>query len=136
MKLILTRDIFTPATTLGKLTLDGFNLCYTLEDTDRKLESGGIKVKGKTAIPRGTYKVVLTYSNRFKRILPLLLNVPQFEGIRIHTGNTSEDTEGCILVGKSAGVGLIRDSRVAFGMVYSILEKATENKEEIEIEIK
>ena len=85
--------------TLGTLYLDGKFLCYTVEDLDRKIESGGTKVQGQTAIPRGEYEISVSYSNRFQKELPILMNVPQFEGIRIHGGNTAEDSEGCILVG-------------------------------------
>lgn len=93
--LALLRDTYTDKTTIGKLILNGEEICDTLEDTVRN----GPKILGKTAIPSGHYKVVVTYSNRFKTALPLLLDVPGFEGIRIHAGNTDADTEGCILVG-------------------------------------
>ena len=99
MKLLLLRDHFTNSTTLGKLYVNGIFQCYTLEDKDRELEKGNEKLYGETAIPRGSYQVIIDYSNRFKRELPRLKDVPQFEGIRIHPGNTHEDTHGCILVG-------------------------------------
>lgn len=83
---------------------EGAFLAHTLEDVVRLTRNeddtiSGQKIKGKTAIPAGRYEIVITHSNRFKKPLPLLLNVPQFEGIRIHAGNTDADTEGCILVG-------------------------------------
>ena len=99
----LTRKIFTSNSTIGELTINGKFFCHTLEDMDRdknhngKLEEG--KVYGETAIPSGFYQVILNMSNRFKRILPLLINVEGFEGVRIHNGNTKKDTLGCILVG-------------------------------------
>lgn len=99
----LTRKIFTSNSTIGELTINGQFFCHTLEDMDRdknrngKLEEG--KIYGETAISSGFYQVELTMSNRFKRILPLLLNVEGFEGVRIHNGNTKKDTLGCILVG-------------------------------------
>lgn len=85
---------------MGKLFLNGDFFAFTCEDTDRQLKGDiGKKVKGKTAIDEGRYEVVCTFSDRFKKYLPLLLNVPCFDGIRIHGGNTSEDSEGCILIG-------------------------------------
>lgn len=132
MKLILIRDVMNDQCTLGKLFIDDVYQCETLEDKDRKLENGGVKVHGETCIPRGLYKVEITYSNRFKRDLPILLNVPQFEGIRIHPGNTSANTEGCILVGERRHSNCITMSRIAF---YDLFEKI-ENEENLEIEIK
>ena len=80
---------------IGDLFIDGVFFCHTLEDEKR---ADGVKVYGKTAIADGLYKVKLTWSNRFKRKMPLLLDVPMFEGIRIHGGNTSKNTLGCVLV--------------------------------------
>jgi hypothetical protein len=91
----LIREIYTKQATLGKMYIDGEYFCYTLEDTVRP---NGIKVKHHTAIPEGTYKVTLTYSNRFKRIMALIQDVPMFSGIRIHGGNTHENTSGCPLI--------------------------------------
>ena len=80
---------------IGDLHIDGKFFSYTLED---ELRQQGVKVYGKTCIDAGRYKVILTKSNRFKRIMPLLVDVPRFSGIRIHGGNTSKDTSGCPLV--------------------------------------
>jgi len=94
---------FTEKTTIGNiLDDDGQFVCYTLEDKDRKLEGGGEKVYGQTAIPRGFYRVILSRSNRFKRIMPEILDVPQFTGIRMHGGNDEHDTEGCPLLAEHA----------------------------------
>jgi len=95
MELKLIREIFTPTETLGSLFVDGNFFCYTLEDTIRS-----IKVQDQTAIDKGNYRVILSISNRFKRLMPEVLNVPNFEGIRIHGGNTHVDSSGCILVGQ------------------------------------
>ena len=127
MYLQLVRESFGDKATEGMLILNGTTECFTLEDKDRKLEDGGEKVYGETCIPRGIYEVELTYSNRFKRILPLLLNVPQFRGVRIHAGNTSDDTEGCILVGNKAvesNDDFIGESRIAFDRLMTKLESA------------
>ena len=99
MEIKIVRNKGTAGFTEGKMYIDGVFECYTVEDADRGLESGGKKVQDKTAIPRGTYKVIMSMSNRFKKLLPEVLNVPGFTGIRIHSGNSSKDTEGCIIVG-------------------------------------
>lgn len=111
--------------TIGKLSINGKSICDTLEDTDRELTSDMSeeeikerKVFGKTAIPVGEYKVVMTYSNRFKKQMPLLLDVKGFSGIRIHSGNTAEDTEGCILCGKNSEKGKVLNSKVFTELVY------------------
>ena len=122
--------------------IDGSHL-FTLEDVDRKLSQDDdlshvkdIKVFGKTAIPYGRYEVVMTFSNRFKKMMPLLLNVKGFEGVRIHSGNTDEDTEGCILIGYKKDVlnNQILQSRPAIGEVYMILSEAVK-REKVYIEI-
>ena len=86
--------------TRGKLFLNGMYLCETLEDEDRRLECGGEKCTTVTAIPRGTYELETSMSKRFGKILPMVKDVPEFAGVRIHGGNHAEDSEGCILVGK------------------------------------
>lgn len=101
MKLKLIRIFGTEGFTEGKLYIDDVFECYTVEDEDRHLEAGGVKVYGMTAIPKGTYEVVLSMSPGFKKVLPEVLNVPGFTGVRIHSGNSSKDSEGCILVGSS-----------------------------------
>jgi len=135
MKLLLERFEFTEKSTIGTLSAYGDFLCFTLEDKDRRLECDGEKVYGQTAIPRGTYKVVIDYSNRFKRELPRLLDVPEFVGVRIHPGNTDADTEGCILVGTNHKKDFVGNSRAAFGALMERLEAAYEAGEEISLEI-
>lgn len=100
LELKLQRDVLSDDFTLGKLYVDNKFFAHTCEDRDRKLEAGGVKVATRTAIPRGRYKVVVSFSQRFQKPLPQVLDVPGFTGIRIHGGNTAEDTEGCVLVGK------------------------------------
>lgn len=99
MELTLTRTAKRKGCTLGVLVVDGKEMCDTMEPTWRDLKKER-KVKGCTAIPEGRYPVVITLSPKFGKWLPLLLNVPFFEGIRIHAGNLPADTEGCILVGE------------------------------------
>lgn len=107
MELTLKRDILADGYTLGLLSVDGKHYCYTVEDMVRE----GVKIPGKTAIPYGRYKVIVNMSNRFKKLMPLLIDVPGFSGVRIHSGNTAEDTEGCIIVGKIRTEKGVRDSR-------------------------
>ena len=99
--------------------------CDTLEPTWRDYANGAYKVKGRSAIPEGRYAVVISWSPKMKQWLPILLGVPKFEGIRIHAGNTSEDTEGCILVGKNREVGKVLDSRI---WVHRLKQKIVEAK--------
>ena len=136
MKLILHRQIFSDKSSVGTLYVNGLKECHTLEDRDRHLEDGGEKVYGETAIPRNTYKVVITYSNRFKQPMPLLVDVPGFEGIRIHPGNTDQNTEGCILVGVGIGNDRLYNSRQAYERLFNKLEAAEALGEEITIEIR
>ena len=96
MHLELRRVSFTANTTLGRLYVDGKFFCWTLEDV---LRHPGVKVKHKTAIPAGWYKVVVNTSNKFKRLMPLIIDTPNFRGVRIHRGNDETHTSGCPLVG-------------------------------------
>lgn len=123
LSLEVIRKELTPEVTLGELYLDGEFFCFTLEDTVRDC-----KVPGETAIPEGSYEVLVTNSPRFKRKLPLLINVPGFDGIRIHPGNSAEDTSGCLLVGeeidRSTPIPTLRKSRQAFDRLFPILQEA------------
>ncbi|EJW95094.1 hypothetical protein EVA_16803 [gut metagenome] len=114
MEMILTRIAKRDTYTIGKLFMNGHYVCDTLEPTWRNVGIGrpGHKIPGRTAIPEGYYAVVVTFSIKFKRWLPLLLNVPLFSGIRIHAGNTAADTQGCILPGYNRLVGRVDDSRI------------------------
>ena len=120
MKLTLKRQIFTDKSTIGSIYIDDEFECYTLEDVVRP---PGIKIPSATAIPYGSYEVIIDYSNRFARNMPHVLNVPMFEGIRIHSGNTSSDTEGCILLGTLKNTDRIYNSKLAFVKFYRKLEE-------------
>ena len=131
MNLSLLRDVLTPEFTLGRLSVDGTEECYTVEDAVRD----GPKIPGKTAIPAGHYKVIITYSPRFKRSLPLLVAVPGFDGVRIHPGNTAADTEGCILPGRIRTQDGVGESRLAFDALYPQLVEALDAGEPVWLEI-
>ena len=121
MLIEVKRFEFKDTYTVGKMYIDNIYECYTLEDVVRT----GAKVNGQTAIPTGTYNVIINHSNRFNRDLPLLENVPNFTGVRIHSGNTSANTEGCILVGTTwSGKDFIGNSKVAFNKLFEKLQKA------------
>lgn len=134
MKITLNRILLGTVATIGEMSVDDEYISDTLED---RVRPTGEKVYGETAIPAGTYTVVLSYSPRFKKILPEIKNVPNFTGIRIHTGNDAEDTEGCILVGTWDGKkeNWISNSRVAFNKLMDKLQAATDKKEDITITI-
>ena len=133
MELILTRIARKAEYTIGRLEDEnGKKLCDTLEPIWRNYDGGELKIPKKSAIPEGTYRVVTTYSLRFRKYLPLLVGVPGFEGVRIHSGNTSRDTEGCILVGQNLQVGKVLWSRITLEK----LMKLSENKKEIYLIIK
>ncbi len=135
MKLKLTRDVFTAKSTLGTLTIDDAFECYTLEDVDRKLEDGGEKIYGETAIPRGTYDVIIDFSPKYQKPMPHILNVPQYEGVRIHPGNFPKDTEGCILLGLSRGIDRVNSSVLAFQRLLAKLDAAYDSGETVMLEV-
>lgn len=106
MNIEVKRTFKGPDYTIGKMYLDGKYFCDTLEDAVRP-----VKIKNQTAIPEGEYKVIVNISPRFGKVLPRLLDVPGFEGVLIHSGNTKEDTSGCILVGENKEKGKVLNSR-------------------------
>ena len=130
MKLLLMRKIFTTESTIGDLFVDGRFECYTLEDRVRP-----VKIPRVTAIPMGSYRVEITYSKKFIQLMPLLINVPHFQGVRIHSGNTADDTDGCILVGQVKGENHIGRSRLAYKPLFKKLYHAWLRKEPIAIDI-
>jgi len=131
MKLKLIRKYKCLNYTIGHLYINDKYFCDTLEDTVRQLDLIEDKIQHKTAIPEGVYKVVVTMSPRFKRLLPLLLNVPFFTGIRIHRGNNKNDTSGCILVGENKVKGGLVNSKYYEEKLVELMK----DKENIEIEI-
>lgn len=133
MRLALVRKWFTEKTTIGSLYVNGRFECYVLEDRYRPPPEP--KVFGQTCIPCGEYVVKITPSPRFKRDLPLVLNVPGFEGIRIHTGNKAEDTEGCLLPGLRRGVDEVRESKLAFDSLFEKLRLAESRSQTITLNI-
>lgn len=139
MKLELIRIANRPTYCIGKLYIDGEYFCDVIEDTDRGLDNSMTvseilknKIKGETAIPTGIYKIEITYSPKYKRLMPLLIGVKGYSGVRIHSGNTSKDTEGCLLVGRNTVVGMVTESRNTYQRLFARLQ----NVKDISIEIK
>lgn len=131
MELKVVRKEFSSKTSIGELYINDVFFCYTLEDTDRNLmqtmglkEIEQLKVYGKTAIPYGRYEVIMSWSNKFKCIMPLVNNVPGYLGIRIHKGNSEVDTLGCLLVGMKKGIDKISNSTEAFDRLFILLQEA------------
>lgn len=128
MELNLKRTVLTEASTIGQLSIGGKFQCFTLED---RIRPPGVKVAGKTAIPKGRYEIQVTHSPRFGKLMPLLVDVPGFAGIRIHSGNKAADTEGCILVGETQGKDFIGNSRKAYKALFAKLLEASGRNEPI-----
>ena len=133
MDLILKRIARQTGYTIGRLYVvepddklpDGEKLTYltdTLEPQWRDLKGGAYKIRGRTAIPEGRYPLVVTRSPKFGKWLPLLMQVPGFEGVRIHSGNTAADTQGCILVGENRKKGMVLNSRTAMKRLMQLLD--------------
>ena len=142
MEILVNRRKKTKISTISDVLIDGVFFCFGLEDLDRGLnqkmpiaEIRQKKVFGQTAIPAGRYEMIINFSNRFQQYMPLLLNVPGFEGVRIHAGNKAANTEGCLLLGQTEGVDFIGNSRLAYRSFLSRL-RAVEKKEKIFITFK
>lgn len=130
MNIELKRRYLGEVYTIGSLSIDGQYFCDTLEDAVRQ-----VKVYGKTAIPYGRYNIILNVSPHFGRILPRLIDVPQFDGVLIHRGNTAEDTAGCILVGENKVKGkVVNSTPYEIGLV-KMMQEAIDRGEKITIEI-
>lgn len=123
MQITLHRQYYTDKSTIGALQAGIFR-CWALEDAVHD----GPKIHGRTAIPAGTYRVRITISPRFGVRMPILIGVPGFEGVRIHYGNTADDTEGCLIVGMDRSINRVGRSRDAYRMLMEILEKEQEQK--------
>lgn len=143
MRIKVVRIANKPTYCIGKLYINGEYFCDTLEDTDRGLddrmseeEIKERKVYGKTAIGTGIYNVILNYSTKYKKVMPLLLNVKGYSGVRIHSGNVPEDTLGCILVGKNKVVGKVIDSRDTYEALYKRLQQHGKGKIVIDVQRK
>lgn len=139
MEIVIVRPmpLKTASVSLGEMYIDGKKFSYTLEDKDRELTSKDtlsiikkIKVLKKTAIPLGTYEIAMTYSVRFKKVLPLLLNIPGFTGIRIHNGVTEHHTEGCILVGynKKSNIEIANSKQASKDLTAMLLKAIKKEK--------
>jgi len=126
MELKIIRKEFTESSTIGDFLINDEFFCYSLEDMVRE---NGVKIPSQTAIPEGRYKVIIDQSNRFKRAMPHILNVPNFEGIRIHNGNYTKDTEGCPLLGFTKSKDFVGDSKNAFNKFFDKLYMALRDEE-------
>ena len=142
MNLILRRWKSNDECTIGQLFNDaGLFLVYTLEDVIREVPGMAVaewKQAGISAIPQGKYMVTITHSKRFNKPLPLLNLVPGFEGVRIHSGNTAENTEGCILTGMAVAAGerAVLESRTAFKKVYDLIDEALFKGDDVWMDIR
>ena len=123
MRIKLKRFYFNEKCTIGYLSIDEVFECFTLED---KVREPGEKISGKTAIPNGRYKLIINHSPKYDKEMPILLDVPMFSGIRIHSGNVADDTAGCILVGQIASIANneVLNSRLAYDFLFEKLKKS------------
>ena len=131
MEVLIDRKYKKKAYTIGIVSIDGVQFCNSMEDTDRGLqqwmsvaEIAEKKIAGETAIPAGKYKVTMTYSPKYKRDMPQIMNVKGFSGIRIHSGNSAKDSLGCVLFGKNDLVGWISNSRATCEKFEQLLKAA------------
>ena len=138
MEIKVVRYILTNEYTVGKMYIDGEYITDTIEDRFREIEKKEDKVYGLTAIPCGSYPVVLDFSSKYSKMMPHILDVPYFSGIRIHCGNSDEDSLGCIIVGEFVqGVagGWVKNSRITYSKVFTKLKEASDKGERIFITI-
>lgn len=138
MLIEVKRTTLKPKWTLGELYINGEFMMYTVEDTVREVQGVPVsdwKIPHVTAIPHGEYNVTMSMSNRFKKIMPELHDVVGFAGVRIHAGNTAEDTEGCIIVGMQKRIDGVGSSRIAVSKLYPLIQQALDRGEKVTIKI-
>lgn len=135
MEITVKRIYFRDTYTIGVIQVNGKYQMDTLEPHAINWQKEK-KVAGKTAIPEGRYRVQIAFSKTFKRKMPYLMNVPNFVGIMIHTGNTAKNTRGCILVGKNTAVGMVTESRIHFKRLYAQIEEAIDSGEEVWVTVR
>ena len=135
MEILTDRVFLGEKYTIGNMFVNGMYVCDTIEDRVRILNSEKDKVKDETAIPKGRYKVILSYSPHFKRVLPELIDVPYFKNIRIHNGNDETHSSGCLVVGLNKVKGKVVDSKVTLDKLMARLQPAWDKKEDIYITI-
>ena len=142
MKILVVAVEKTEKSTISRLSIDGVFECFVLEDVDRGLkqsmsasEIATLKVQNETAIPEGEYNVEITFSPHFGKDMPLLDNVPGYEGVRIHPGNFPSDTEGCLLVANGWQLDEVTDSRSAFSVLFPKLQAALAAGDKITLSI-
>ncbi len=142
MEIKVIRDVHSENSTTGKMYVDDVFECFTLEDKDRGLKSTmsldelkSLKVYGETAIPTGRYQVTTSFSGIFQREMPLLVNVPDYDEVRIHPGNSDKDTLGCILVGEARTVDWVSNSRAAFARFWPKMKAAIDAGQKVFITI-
>lgn len=144
MKIEVKRYLLNKDHTIGHLYIDGKFYCWTMEDRDRNLsdskseeENMKMKVYGKTAIPIGEYRLIIDYSNKYRKMLPHILNVKAFDGIRLHSLNFASESLGCIGVGTydESNPGMITKSRYAMGIIQPIIQKAIDAGERVTIDV-
>ena len=139
MELQVIRNVMGPEATEGQMLVDGVNECVTLEPVVREIPGQPVadwKIDGVTAIPAGTYPVTVSMSEHLGYVTPLLENIEDFDGVRIHIGNTHTNTEGCILVGQAIdGADFIGDSHAAFEPLLAKIQTALANCEEVNITV-
>ena len=138
MRITVERKWPSDKTTIGLLSVDGMAECFTLEDVVREVQGKPVsewKIPGKTAIPRGAYRLELRYSPHFQREMPMLSDVPGYTYVYLHPGNTAADTEGCILVGASKGQDEVLESRKAYDALFPKIQTALAGGDTVTLEV-
>jgi hypothetical protein len=132
MRIQVIRKWYSQISTIGVISVDGVKCGFTLEDVAR---AEGVKIPNHTAIPAGEYEVVNDYSERFKKIMPHILDVKNFEGVRIHKGNRTSDTTGCLICGLQKGQDLVYNCDPTYDYIFHSIDQAMKRKEKVTITI-